>query len=155
MENRKKWQTNNIVEFEKAVKEIFSYIKSLQQDFVSIGLIGDLGAGKTTFSKIFAKELGVESEVQSPTFTIMKIYETKDDKFANMVHVDAYRIDSLLEAQNLKIVNYFKAPGTLSIIEWPENIKQILPENTVFIEILHLNQDDLQNIEKRQINLLG
>lgn len=152
---KRKWQTNNIKEFENVVKEILSYIKNLQQDSFAIGLIGDLGAGKTTFSKIFAKELGVDSEVQSPTFTIMKIYETKDDKFKQIIHVDAYRIDSLLEAQNLKLTNYFNSPGSLSIIEWPENIKQILPESTIFIEILHAEHEDLQNIEKRQINLLG
>src|SRR5574343_1543908 len=99
--NKNSWQTNNLEEFELIAKQILDTFKK-EGDSVVVGLIGNLGAGKTTFSKIIAHELGVANEVQSPTFTIMKIYETKNDQFKELVHIDAYRIDDLLEVQKLR-----------------------------------------------------
>src|SRR5574343_147163 len=136
--NKNSWQTNNLEEFELIAKQILDTFKK-EGDSVVVGLIGNLGAGKTTFSKIIAHELGVANEVQSPTFTIMKIYETKNDQFKELVHIDAYRIDDLLEVQKLRINTFFEKPNTLTLIEWPENIKSALPEKTIFIEILHEN----------------
>lgn len=151
--NKNSWQTNNLEEFELIAKQILDTFKK-EGDSVVVGLIGNLGAGKTTFSKIIAHELGVANEVQSPTFTIMKIYETKNDQFKELVHIDAYRIDDLLEVQKLRINTFFEKPNTLTLIEWPENIKSALPEKTIFIEILHEN-DPLDEVsQKRRISVL-
>lgn len=149
------WETGNINEFESATCELFEILKKLNNSNVVVGLVGNLGAGKTTLSKIIAKLLGVQNDVVSPTFNIMKIYDTADEIFKKFIHIDAYRIDAdeveEIESlkNNLKLPNYFNLPNTLVFIEWPQNIKSILPENTKYIEILH----DTENSEKRHISL--
>ena len=147
------WQTNNLNEFESAVGELFGILVSNEADNVVVGLRGDLGAGKTTMSKIIAKKLGVTNDVVSPTFNIMKIYETADNRFKNFVHIDAYRIspDEVTSFNtNLKIQNYLTTPNTLVLIEWPENIKTILPNNAMFIEI----KQDFIDPNKRKVSLV-
>lgn len=154
MKEKAVWETGNINEFENVVSELFGILKNLNGNNVVVGLVGNLGAGKTTLSKIIAKQLSVKDDVVSPTFNIMKVYETGDNKFKKFIHIDAYRIDTQEEVlsltQNLKIDNYFKMDNSLVFIEWPENIKSILPQNTTYVEILH----DSENTEKRHISLL-
>ncbi|OGI72382.1 tRNA (adenosine(37)-N6)-threonylcarbamoyltransferase complex ATPase subunit type 1 TsaE [Candidatus Nomurabacteria bacterium RIFCSPHIGHO2_02_FULL_38_15] len=167
--DQKSWQTNNLGEFESMTNELFDILKqpNLHQarpgaegsgNNMIVGLVGNLGAGKTILAKIIAKKLGVVNEVVSPTFNIMKIYETADSMFKKFIHIDAYRIDvddknNKQDVQslnkNLKLQDYFKLPNTLIFIEWPENIKNILPENIKYIEILHNSEDS----EKRNISL--
>lgn len=144
-----KFETNSLADFESATQNIFNYILEKGNNVV-LGLVGNLGAGKTTFSKIFAKKLGVSEEVVSPTFVIMKVYKTNNDLFKEFVHIDAYRISDPLEIDKLKINQYFEKQQTLTIVEWPENIKSKMPANTIFIEILH----DQNDPEKRHISLL-
>jgi len=79
-----------------------------------VGLYGNLGAGKTTFTQAVAKEMGVEDIVNSPTFVIEKMYETKDPHFI--------RLESLVENKH-----------NIIFIEWPENVKEILPTDHVKI----------------------
>jgi tRNA threonylcarbamoyladenosine biosynthesis protein TsaE len=95
-----------------------------------IALDGDLGAGKTTFSKAFAKALGVEQVVNSPTFTIIKEYEGK----LPFYHMDVYRISSE-EADELGLDDYFFGSG-VTLVEWASRIVELLPEEriTLFIE---------------------
>lgn len=151
------WETNNLTEFEGVAREIFNILKQSNMSTVVIGLVGNLGAGKTTLSKIIAKHLGVVNEVVSPTFNIMKIYQTTDSHFKIFIHIDAYRITTTDEAEslnkNLKLHDdtggYFTLPNTLVFIEWPENIKNILPETIRYIEIKH----NSENPEKRLISL--
>ncbi len=92
-----------------------------------IGLSGELGAGKTTFVQALAQELGVKDTVQSPTFTILKLYKTNHPKFKQLIHMDAYRIDSLLELEPLHFRDLLNSPETLFCIEWPEKIAKALP----------------------------
>lgn len=147
-------ETNSIDEFEGFVKSFYEYLKNSGKDNIVVGLVGDLGAGKTTFSKIIANYFGVKNDIQSPTFSIMKIYDTADSVIKEMVHIDAYRIDSLLDAQNLKINTYLQKPGTISLVEWPENIKEILPKETIFIQINHIIEGENPDTQKRQIRVL-
>ena len=77
MNEKAVWETANINEFENAVCELFEIIKQLNGSTVVVGLVGDLGAGKTTLSKIVAKQMGIQNDVVSPTFNIMKIYKKK------------------------------------------------------------------------------
>lgn len=99
-----------------------------------IGLYGDLGSGKTTFMKSFAKEFGVEEEtVQSPTFIIMRIYEI-DKKgevggFKKLIHIDAYRLESGEELLKLGWKELVSHPGNLICIEWPEKVSEIMPKH--------------------------
>lgn len=95
-----------------------------------IGLSGDLGVGKTTFVQTLAEVLGVGESVTSPTFTIMKRYTTADGVFPTLVHIDAYRVESIDEMRVLGFETLLAERGTLVCIEWPERIEPLLPQYT-------------------------
>lgn len=105
-------------------------------------LQGDLGAGKTAFTKALARSLGVYDEVTSPTFVIMKSYPIiGHNRFATLVHVDAYRIDDEAELQVLGFEDVLQNPENLVVIEWPERIPNLIPNDAlrVTIEIIEGN----------------
>ncbi len=109
-----------------------------------ICLHGDLGSGKTTFVKGFAEGLGINKEVTSPTFNIMALYEC--DK-GILVHIDAYR---LYEQQiDLGLDEFIGEDGTYSLIEWPQNIADLIPITALEIEFINLGND------VRQLKLRG
>ncbi len=87
-----------------------------------VGLSGHLGAGKTAFVKQVAKELGVEEEVTSPTFVIMKMYEITHPQWHRLVHIDAYRLEKRGELQALDWEKLIADPYNLIMVEWPENV---------------------------------
>ncbi len=117
-------------------KEVYDTNKSLL-----ISLKGDLGAGKTTFSKIIGKLLGVEENITSPTFVIQKTYQTKDVFFKKMVHIDAYRIEEEKEIVQLGIHKTLEEPNTIVLIEWPEKIPKIALESNITLEFVVSSQD--------------
>lgn len=92
-----------------------------------IALAGDLGAGKTTFVKMLAQQLGVTDTVTSPTFVVMKQYETSSPRFSHLVHMDAYRITDQTELLPLHFAALLDQPQTLVCIEWAELITEALP----------------------------
>ena len=94
-----------------------------------------MGAGKTTFTKAICKVLGVPDSVNSPTFTIINEYRTKEGE--PVYHFDFYRIDKLEEAYDIGF-DEFVDSGRLCLIEWPEKIEKLLPEETlrVYIKVL-------------------
>ncbi len=97
-----------------------------------IELIGDVGAGKTTFTRGLAKGLGVEEPITSPSFTISKSYALKSG--GNLVHYDFYRLpDPGLMADDLN--ENLKRPNNVIVIEWGESVADLLPENHYRIEI--------------------
>ena len=100
-----------------------------------IGLAGNLGAGKTIFTKGLALGFGIKKNITSPTFVLMKVYPVKSPIIKFLVHIDAYRIKS---AENLIAIGadeYFKSPEAITIIEWADKIKKILPKKTKLIKI--------------------
>ena len=99
-----------------------------------ITLSGDLGAGKTTFTKSLGKGLGVKKTINSPTFTILKIYQGKMPVY----HIDAYRLEGI--TQDLGFEEYFEDDG-LCIIEWPHFIQDQLPSERLEIAITRLGDE--------------
>jgi tRNA threonylcarbamoyladenosine biosynthesis protein TsaE len=94
---------------------------------------GKMGAGKTTFIKAVCEELGVEDVINSPTFSIINEY--RSEKSGELIyHFDFYRIRKLSEARDIGVEDYFYS-GALCLIEWPEIIEPLLPDDTVRITI--------------------
>lgn len=98
-----------------------------------VGLYGNLGSGKTAFTQAVARELGIKEPTTSPTFVIEKLYETTHPHFKRLIHIDAYRLEAGRELQVLDFEKLVENPNNLIIIEWPENVKEILPENHIKI----------------------
>lgn len=111
-----------------------------------IALSGDLGAGKTTLTQSMARVLGVQENIQSPTFVILKRYELHDTSYTSLVHIDAYRLKSGAELQKLNWQEYVSNPSNLIIIEWPENVSDLIPTDAIQIKLTHVS-DTERNIE--------
>ena len=94
-------------------------------------LIGDLGVGKTVFTKGFAEGLGIEEPVSSPTFTILQIYE---EGRLPLYHFDVYRIEEPEEMEEVGFDDYIYGEG-VCLIEWANRIEEILPEETIYVVI--------------------
>ncbi|MBQ3494681.1 MAG: tRNA (adenosine(37)-N6)-threonylcarbamoyltransferase complex ATPase subunit type 1 TsaE [Clostridia bacterium] len=109
------------------------YAKTIKQPIV-ISLVGDLGAGKTTFAKGFAKGMGIEELVTSPTFTILNTYEQSP---MPLYHFDMYRLSSKQEAEELGFEEYFdlKLLKGITLVEWAENVKGLLPQLHIEVKI--------------------
>lgn len=101
-------------------------------DNTLIAFYAPMGSGKTTFTTAITRVLGVKDAVCSPTFTIINEYRTA--KGDSMFHFDFYRINRLSEAMDLGLDDYFYS-GCLCIMEWPENIEELLPEETLKVTI--------------------
>ena len=97
-----------------------------------IAFYGHMGAGKTTFVKALCEELGVEDVVNSPTFAIVNEYTDREGE--SVFHFDFYRIKSLEEAFGIGFDNYMES-GCFCFMEWPEKVEEILPEETLRVEI--------------------
>lgn len=93
---------------------------------------GEMGAGKTTLIQSICKELGVITEVTSPTFALVYEYEGKDDQA--IFHFDFYRLNDPVEALDFGLEEYFSGGG-LCLMEWPEKVAEFLPGDTRTIGI--------------------
>lgn len=136
-------------QIESVVESVLDVVKNSSKNIVT--LKGDLGAGKTTLVKSIAKRLGIEETVNSPTFTILKSYKINamrvehfgssntldflNERFENLIHIDAYRLDDPEELGALKLEGYFSNPKNLVFIEWPEKLANILPGSTIQIQL--------------------
>jgi tRNA threonylcarbamoyladenosine biosynthesis protein TsaE len=119
-----------------------TFLKNLkpQQTATLIGLYGDLGSGKTTFTQAAAKLLDVTETVTSPTFVIEKIYKLSHQHFTHLIHIDAYRLESGKELLSLGWQEIMNDPKNLIFLEWPEKVSDILPETIQKIEFLFVDE---------------
>lgn len=101
-------------------------------------LQGDLGAGKTTFVQGIARGWGSQDSASSPTFVLVNVYRRGDQ--ARMFHMDAYRLDSTSEAEELDLDSML-AQGPL-LIEWPERIGGLVPSERLWINLEHIDEEE-------------
>lgn len=107
-------------------------------------LVGDLGVGKTVFTKGFAKGLGIKDHITSPTFTIVNEYKGSKMPF---YHFDVYRIEEIEEMDEIGYEEYFFGEG-VTFIEWANYIEEIIPEEAVWI---YIDKDLSKGTEYREI----
>lgn len=98
---------------------------------VVILLDGDLGSGKTTFTKGLALGLGIETIVNSPSYTIMKKYQSKD-RLRTLYHLDLYRLDG--EGSDFDLEEYIDGMGMV-VVEWPYQVESLLPKDHLLVKI--------------------
>ena len=98
-----------------------------------VAFYGKMGAGKTTFIKALCEALGVEDVITSPTFAIVNEYTTSEGN--PIYHFDFYRIRRLEEVYDMGYEDYFYDPQALCLIEWPELIEELLPEDALRVSI--------------------
>lgn len=104
------------------------YAKTLEKGDVVL-LYGDMGAGKTAFTKGIAKGLGIEENVSSPTYAYMNDYGGR------LYHYDCYRLSSGEDAEGLGLTDYFYSDG-VCVVEWPMNIADVLPKKNKKVTII-------------------
>ena len=130
----------NLDDIDRAAKEFLSGIGNNK----IIAFYAPMGAGKTTFTTALCRLLGVkEDAVSSPTFAIVNEY--RDASGEPVFHFDFYRITKLSEALDIGFYDYVDS-GYLCLIEWPENIEDILPEETLKVTI-RVNHDESRTLE--------
>ena len=120
--------------------ELAQNIESEKFPNMVICLEGDLGSGKTVFAKAFARSLGINENITSPTFTIIKEYYGGEMK---LFHMDVYRLSDI--KQDIGIEEYFTKKG-VCIIEWSDLIEDILPKNRLDIRIKIVDENTRQFI---------
>ncbi len=119
-------------------KEVLDKAKGLKSESATvIALSGELGSGKTTLTQEIAKILSVKENIISPTFVIMKGYIIKDIAFKNLIHIDAYRLKNSSELFKLGFQELLADKNNLIIVEWPEQVRECIPENALWVELTH------------------
>ena len=140
--------TSNENETMAAGRELAKEILGIQSDrSIIIFLEGELGAGKTTFTKGILKGFDYQELVKSPTYNLVEIHETKNHK---VFHFDLYRISEPIELEEIGIDEYLKELGSVSIFEWPKNGKAVLPSPDFHVQISYKDTD--QN-SKRELSI--
>lgn len=116
----------------QTIKIAKDFAKTLKPNDVVL-LKGEMGAGKTAFTKGVAKGLNISQDITSPTYAYMNDYDGK------LYHYDCYRLTSGEDAEALGLTDYFYLGG-ICVIEWSENISSVLPKNTITVKIEKLGE---------------
>jgi tRNA threonylcarbamoyladenosine biosynthesis protein TsaE len=124
--------TERIINSEIEMKQLGEEIGHSLKGGEVLELIGDVGAGKTTFTKGLAKGLGVAETVQSPSFTISRMYEAGD---LTLSHYDFYRLNDA-GIMAMEIASAVEDAHNITVVEWAESVAEILPESRIKIRIL-------------------
>jgi tRNA threonylcarbamoyladenosine biosynthesis protein TsaE len=130
----------NIGELDSAAVKVLEHIQPNR----IVCLYGGMGAGKTTFIKSICKALGVTDNVVSPTFALINEYSTPQGK--PVYHFDFYRINKIEEVFDFGYEEYFYSQLGICLIEWPELIEDILPEEGVVRFKIDVNEDETRTI---------
>ncbi|MBQ3594121.1 MAG: tRNA (adenosine(37)-N6)-threonylcarbamoyltransferase complex ATPase subunit type 1 TsaE [Bacteroidales bacterium] len=134
------FEINNIEELSKVSELLIDW-----RDYSNIvAFYGNMGAGKTTLIKNLCAKLGVQDEVNSPTFALVNEYQTEN--LDSVFHFDFYRIKSLEEVFDIGYEDYFYG-GSLCLLEWPELIDPLMPEHFIKVEITLGDTDTSRKIK--------
>lgn len=133
-----------IIKSLKEMRDFANKLAPLLRDNDVLNLIGEMGAGKTTFTGYLTESFGI-TDSSSPTFAIVNIYE--GDK--TIYHLDLYRLDSPDELLDIDYETYFYPEDAISIIEWAENGEGYLPDDMISIEFEKISENS------RQVTILG
>lgn len=123
------WECNSEADLPRVANEILKEISN----YPILLLEGEMGVGKTTFSKVLVAALGSNDKVSSPTFSIVNEYHTKDG--GKIFHFDFYRLKDESEVENIGIDEYFYS-GYRCILEWPNKIPHYIPSKHAKIELI-------------------
>ena len=124
-------------------------VRRMRDSAFVLGLVGELGGGKTTFLQGFARGLGIKEKILSPSFVIMKRFDIshKNPAFKAFYHIDCYRIEKVKEVLGLDFKEIISNPQNIVAIEWADRIWKILPRNTLILEF------ELKNRSKRKVKI--
>lgn len=127
-----------LAEFEAEAARFAGTLAPSPRGATLVTLSGELGAGKTAFTKAVARAFGVEEVVTSPTFVLEKIYQlgSEASKFRRLVHIDAYRLESGRDLAALGFDEFMQDAGNLILLEWPEKVVEALPVPTARLSIV-------------------
>lgn len=128
----------SLEELEREANDFVGRLSVSEEQATLVTLSGELGAGKTAFTKVVAKALGVNDSVTSPTFVLEKIYALPPNKtgFSNLVHIDAYRLKNGTELGALGFDEVMSNSRNLVILEWPQLVQDKLHKPTVNISLV-------------------
>jgi len=130
-------------------KETYGFAKKFAKQLQGgevLCLIGDLGAGKTAFTKGIAAGLGITNTITSPTFVLMKVYKVKSKPLA-LAHIDAYRLRAGDELLHIGAGDYLSDKDCITVIEWADRVRDIWPKDAIKIGFKILKGD------KREIKI--
>lgn len=136
---------NIIIKTEEEMNKLGQIIGSLCYPKIVFAMNGDLGAGKTTLTKGIGLALGIKRVINSPTFTIMKVY----DGIMPLYHLDVYRIEN--SNTDFELEEYFDLDG-VSVVEWADNVRDLLPSDVINLTF-NINDEGHRLIEFTSSNV--
>lgn len=146
-----KEKINSITDLQKKAESFLETLRPKDKGATLVALSGDLGVGKTAFTKSAAKVLGVKDSITSPTFTIAEFYRNlENSNFKQLIHVDAYRLENMEDLEVLGFSEWMQDVYNLIFFEWPNqvNLPDVLVDYFIFIE--HGEKENKRFIEIRK-----
>ena len=133
--------TKNLEETQALAAEWVKGLAPRSSSASVVGLRGDLGSGKTSFTQGVAEALGVKEHVTSPTFILERIYKIEHANFSHLIHIDAYRLESADELKHLGFAELANDPKNLILIEWPERVEGALPNDMQTLKFTFIDEN--------------
>ena len=122
------YDISTVKQLEDFVRQFIHSLKTQSNSATLITLSGDLGSGKTTFTQVLGKHLGVVGEITSPTYVIEQRYALSQGTHTALVHIDAYRLEEEQDPCKIGLNVTLENPQNLVVIEWPEKIADFIKQ---------------------------